>query len=68
MPKKTSRKSVGRRARCSLCGGGFGVIRFRFELREFCSKRCLNRYLASRIERPWSLKEWIEEVRKAQGR
>ena len=47
------------KARCATCDREFGRIRYRFLHREFCSKRCLNLYLARRTEKPTSLKEWI---------
>jgi hypothetical protein len=68
MPKDIPHKSIGRRSRCSFCGGSFGIVRFRFERLEFCGKRCLNRYLAKRTEQPTSLQEWIEETRKKRSR
>jgi hypothetical protein len=46
-----------------MCGGDFRSIRYRFERAQFCTKRCLDRHLASRTERPTSLKAWIEEAR-----
>jgi hypothetical protein len=67
MPEDVRPRSIGRRSRRSMCGGSFGVIRYHFGPAEFCSKRCLNRFLSNRTDRPTSLKEWIEEVRKGRG-
>jgi hypothetical protein len=68
MPQDVRNNPIGRRARCSICGGSFGFIRYRFGRLEFCGKRCLNRYLASRTDQPRSLREWIEETRKTSNR
>jgi hypothetical protein len=56
-------RSVGQRARCVMCGGDFRSIRYRFERAQFCTKRCLDRHLATRTDQPTSLKAWIEEAR-----
>jgi len=32
--------------RCHQCNGRFGLVRYRFELKQFCSKRCLLEYRA----------------------
>ena len=40
-----------KRKRCCMCGGRFGLIRHRFDFRQFCSntmrKRCKQRYIES---------------------
>jgi hypothetical protein len=46
--------------RCEICNGSFGLIRHRFAQRQFCSNRCLDRYLAKRKQQPSSLKQWID--------
>ena len=40
-------RSVGRWAGRVMCGGNFRSIRYPFEHAEFCTKRCLDRYLAA---------------------
>ena len=42
---ETSRKPIKRTPRCETCNGKFGLIRHRFAHKQFCSKRCLDRYL-----------------------
>jgi hypothetical protein len=44
-------RSVGRWAWCVMCGGNFRSIRYAFEHAEFCTKRCLDGYLAVRAGR-----------------
>ena len=46
--------------RCEVCNGGFGLIRHRFAHKEFCSKRCLDHYLAESKQRPSHFKQWID--------
>jgi hypothetical protein len=62
--RKTTPKSTKAKARCAICHGSFGLIRYRFELKQFCSKQCLDRYLARRKDQPTSLKQWIDMSRK----
>jgi hypothetical protein len=40
--------------RCEICNGCFGLIRHRFAHKQFCSNRCLDRYLANRKQQPSS--------------
>jgi hypothetical protein len=53
--------------RCEICNGAFGLIRYRLAHRQFCSKRCLDQYLATRKQQPSSLKQWTDfsKLRKA---
>jgi len=44
---ETSRKPIKRTPRCETCNGKFGLIRHRFAHKQFCSKRCLDRYLVA---------------------
>ena len=62
--RETTSKSTKAKARCALCKGKFGLIRYRFEDKQFCSKQCLDGYLARRQEQPTSLKQWIDMSRK----
>jgi hypothetical protein len=36
------------------------LIRHRFAHKQFCSKRCLDEYLANSMQRPSSLKQWLD--------
>jgi hypothetical protein len=38
--------------RCETCNGCFGLIRHRFAHKQFCSKQCLEQYLAERKQQP----------------
>ena len=42
---ETNRKPIKQTPRCETCNGKFGLIRHRFAHKQFCSKRCLDRYL-----------------------
>jgi hypothetical protein len=46
MSDKTNRRASKSKPRCEICNGRFGLIRHRFARKQFCSKRCLERYLA----------------------
>jgi hypothetical protein len=52
--RKTNSKITKPKAHCATCNSNFGLIRYRFENKQFCSKQCLNRYLAGRNEQPTS--------------
>ncbi len=45
---------------CATCDGRFGLIRHRFAHKQFCSKHCLNQYLANGKREPFGLKQWID--------
>jgi hypothetical protein len=45
------------KVRCEVCKGAFGLTRRRFEQKQFCSKHCLEWYLAERTHRVSSLKQ-----------
>ena len=61
---KTTPKGTKTRTRCAMCKGYFGLIRYHFDHKQFCSKQCLDRYLARRKDQPTSLKQWIDMSRK----
>ena len=42
---ETSRKPIKQTPRCETCNGKFGLIHHRLAHKQFCSKRCLDRYL-----------------------
>ena len=46
---------------CEVCRGSFGLIRHRSAFKQFCSKRCLDQYLATR-KHSFGLKSWTECV------
>ena len=46
--------------RCEICKGAFGLIRYRIAQKQFCSKQCLERYLAERTQRVASFKQSID--------
>jgi hypothetical protein len=45
--------------RCETCKGTFGLIRHRFAHKQFCSKQCLDEYLAKGTQRS-HFKQWID--------
>jgi hypothetical protein len=49
----TITRSKARVSCCAMCGGRFGLIRYRLGIGQFSSKRCLNS--CGRYERSWSL-------------
>ena len=54
--------------RCAICNGCFGLIRHRFAYKQFCSKQCLDYYLANRKQQlPASFKEWMEFSRTSES-
>ena len=48
MHRNTRPRSIGRWPWCAMCGGNFRSIGYPFGRAEFCTKRCLDRYLADR--------------------
>jgi hypothetical protein len=57
---ETNPKPIKPTPRCEICNGKFGLIRHRFAHKQFCSKRCLDEYLANSMQRPSSLKQWLD--------
>jgi hypothetical protein len=55
-PPPTLRKADNKR--CHHCNGRFGLIRHRFALKHFCSKRCLDGYKTRTERRILRIKEW----------
>jgi hypothetical protein len=51
MRKMTWEVARPRKVRCEVCKGAFGLSRRRFEQKQFCSKQCLERYMAERTSR-----------------
>jgi hypothetical protein len=47
-------------ARCETCNGSFGLIRHRYASKQFCSKQCLDSYLAKTKQQASSFKQWID--------
>jgi hypothetical protein len=50
--------------RCYRCNGGFGLVRYRFALKAFCSKRCLNEYRGDAERRKSRIKTWSDFLQK----
>ena len=46
-----------RKARCEICKGFFGLIRYRFAHKQFCSQQCLDRYTAEREQSLFGLEK-----------
>ena len=64
MRKDTNSMMERRKPRCEVCEGCFGLIRHRFAHKQFCSKRCLEQYLAKSKQRPFHFKQWIDFSRR----
>jgi hypothetical protein len=47
MTSKEAQYKVRPKQRCEVCSGRFGLIRHRLAFKQFCSRHCLNQYLAS---------------------
>ena len=60
MRKKTWEVIPPSKARCEICKGGFGLIRYRLAQKQFCSTQCLERYQAERMQRVSSFKRSID--------
>ena len=60
MSDETNRRANKPKPRCEICNGRFGLVRHRFAHRQFCSKRCLQQYLAVSKQRPSALKQWLD--------
>lgn len=46
--------------RCYQCHGRFGLIRYRYALRRFCTKQCLERFRNDNDREAYRLKKWAE--------
>ena len=46
--------------RCEVCKGPFGLTRHRSAEKQFCSKHCLEQYLAKSKERPSYFRQWTD--------
>ena len=57
--KEAHYKRPQSKPRCEVCNGSFGLIRHRLAYKQFCSKHCLDQYLASR-KQSIGLKQWTE--------
>jgi hypothetical protein len=64
MPKRIWEATTPNKARCEICKGSFGLRRQRYAQKQFCSKHCLERYLAERIYRISSLKHSTNVTRR----
>jgi hypothetical protein len=60
MRKMTWEATSPSKARCEICKGGFGLVRYRVAQKQFCSKHCLERYRAEMMERVSSFKQSID--------
>jgi hypothetical protein len=58
-----SRESLSTRerqyGRCYQCNGRFGLIRYRFALKQFCSNFCIERHKADTGEESSRIKKWM---------
>ena len=63
MRKMTWAVTSPSKPRCEICKGRFGLIRYRIAQKQFCSKQCLERYLAERVQRVASFKQSIAGLR-----
>jgi hypothetical protein len=64
MRKMTWEVTRPHKVRCEVCQGAFGLTRRRFEQKQFCSKQCLEWYLAVRAHRVSSFKQSIDLSRR----
>jgi hypothetical protein len=46
--------------RCYRCNGRFGLVRHRFAVKAFCSKRCLNEHKINTHRRKSRIKTWSD--------
>ena len=60
MRKMTWEVTSPNKPRCEICKGRFGLVRYRIAQKQFCSKQCLERYLAERMQRISSVKRSID--------
>jgi hypothetical protein len=60
--KEAQHKGGPSKPRCEVCNGNFGLIRQRLAYKQFCSRHCLDQYLAKRKQQP-GLKQWMEFAR-----
>jgi hypothetical protein len=60
MRKMTWEVTRPHKVRCEVCKGAFGLTRRRLEQKQFCSKQCLERYLAERTYRVSRFKQSID--------
>ena len=44
--------------RCQQCSNQFGLIRYRFALKQFCSKRCVEHYKSETERHLMRVREW----------
>ena len=52
--KEAQHKGGPSKPRCEVCNGNFGLIRQRLAYKQFCSKHCLDQYLAKREQQPFA--------------
>jgi hypothetical protein len=60
--KATQYKRPPPKPRCEVCKGSFGLIRHRLAFKQFCSKHCLDQYLAT-LKHSFGLKRRTELAR-----
>jgi hypothetical protein len=49
--------------RCDTCNGKFGLTRRRWMGHAFCSKVCLDNFLAKRARQAQSIKRWLQYLK-----
>jgi hypothetical protein len=54
MPNCSDSPGCGRAARCAVCGGMFGLVRYYSWRSPLCSRKCVDRFSARRAsDRDW---------------
>jgi hypothetical protein len=62
--REKHKSSTGNPAvRCAMCNGRFGLIRYRLAHKQFCSKSCLDHYVAVRKQKTFSTYQWTDFFR-----
>jgi hypothetical protein len=49
----------GRAARCAVCDGKFGLVRYHSRRAPLCSKKCVDRFRARRAS-DWNWLPWLQ--------
>jgi endogenous inhibitor of DNA gyrase (YacG/DUF329 family) len=49
--------------RCAQCGGKFGLVRQHWHQRQFCSKRCREKFLTKVAEERDRVRRWLGFVK-----
>jgi hypothetical protein len=64
MRKMTWEVTRPHKVRCEVCKGAFGLTRRWFEQKQFCSKQCLEWYMAERTSRLSRFKQSLDVSQK----